>query len=1032
MYIPPFLIDEIRKGRVVLCFGAGGSVGAKNSKNADVPLGKNLGNLISDQFLGGKHKDKTLEQIALYAIGQSDLRTVQEFIKEIFIDYNPASYHEILTTFRWKALATTNYDLIIEKAYARNNKSIQKLIPFIEDTDRVHDLSREPNSLMYIKLHGCITRSNECACPLILTKEDFNTHKEGRERLFNLFEDLAHEYQIVFIGHNLEDQDIRGLLQKLRKKNISLPKNYMLVPGVDEIQKTTMQKLGIEVLEGTFEDFLKTIDQQISSDLRGLPFIETNTEMPILNHFRNPDQFISENLKNFLANDIDLVCNNKQYEYIQPNKFYKGHNLNWSPINQKLDVKRELSDDLLTEFFLYDEITPKSKLQMILVKAHAGAGKTIMLKRLAWDAVQDYQKLCLFLKEYGELNFDALKELLSSCDKKVYLFIDNASRYIKDLNKILSFLGEEANKLTIIMAERTNIWNMSYEDSNQLPIQPYELKYLNYKEADNLLNLLEKHNFLGELSKYPKHERQEKLLKNYGKQLLVVLYEITHEKTFEEIIKDEYNNIPSKVAQDMYLTVCILNRLKLPVRASIITSIYNINFNEFKEKFYGPLEDVVIPKRNSSEDEWYYEARHPYIAEIVFKEILVNKEDRFNHYLEALKPLNTLYDSDRKSFRVMIKAKSLLDIFNDHQMIVQIYNIIDEKYSDDPYVLQQKAIYEMQRNDGNLSKAKEYLAIAESIDSRDTSIKHSKAELLIKMADKAKTVLECDKFLTDAYSIINDLLKFNPSNHYCYSTLVKIELNRLNFYVKNNESDLSEPIIRDIINKIEENLFKGLQQFPSDSYLLMYNAELADLLNNSELLMNSLMKVFDANPRNSFVAMRLVKQYQENNDNDNALRILDRAIEANRAEKRLHYAKAIILFNTDEKNYRGDIIHHLSKSFVESDRNYDAKVLYGRELFLNNEFEKSKDFFLELEKVYIDDEMRNKVLYPLNKTFLGKIRRTFYTHCYIQSDEFTDDIYAHKLNNEENIWENLKQDTKVTFDIGFNMKGLTAINIKTY
>ena len=114
MNIPPYLLDQIKRGQVVLCLGSGANYGARNSKGHEIPIGNKLGQLLDEKFLGGKYQNNSLDDIALFAITNSDARSVQEYIKEIFEDYNSPTYHSLLPTFRWHSIVTTNYDTLIE------------------------------------------------------------------------------------------------------------------------------------------------------------------------------------------------------------------------------------------------------------------------------------------------------------------------------------------------------------------------------------------------------------------------------------------------------------------------------------------------------------------------------------------------------------------------------------------------------------------------------------------------------------------------------------------------------------------------------------------------------------------------------------------------------------------------------------------------------------------------------------------------------------------------------------------------------
>ena len=85
MNIPHHLIQQVLAGKAILFLGAGASYGATSKTPPTAPpLGRQLGDLLSDKFLGGDSKDKPLTMIAEYCIDATDLRTVQRYIADVF------------------------------------------------------------------------------------------------------------------------------------------------------------------------------------------------------------------------------------------------------------------------------------------------------------------------------------------------------------------------------------------------------------------------------------------------------------------------------------------------------------------------------------------------------------------------------------------------------------------------------------------------------------------------------------------------------------------------------------------------------------------------------------------------------------------------------------------------------------------------------------------------------------------------------------------------------------------------------------
>jgi len=118
MDIPQNLINQVRQGRAILFLGAGATKGARTIDGRDPPLGNGLRDRIAERFLTGDYSSESLAWVSELATSASDLSEVQDFIADQFRDLRPAEYHLLIPTFRWRGIATTNFDRVIETAYA--------------------------------------------------------------------------------------------------------------------------------------------------------------------------------------------------------------------------------------------------------------------------------------------------------------------------------------------------------------------------------------------------------------------------------------------------------------------------------------------------------------------------------------------------------------------------------------------------------------------------------------------------------------------------------------------------------------------------------------------------------------------------------------------------------------------------------------------------------------------------------------------------------------------------------------------------
>lgn len=161
MEIPSSLIDQIREAQVILFLGSGASIGAVHPENKHIPDGQALSDLIAMRFLGKEFVGRPLAQISELAISETDLFLVQDYIASLFKDFYPARFHNLIPKFAWRAIATTNYDLIVERAYDEVQDKLQRLVVFKRNGERVEQKLTGSVDLLYLKLHGSITDTND-------------------------------------------------------------------------------------------------------------------------------------------------------------------------------------------------------------------------------------------------------------------------------------------------------------------------------------------------------------------------------------------------------------------------------------------------------------------------------------------------------------------------------------------------------------------------------------------------------------------------------------------------------------------------------------------------------------------------------------------------------------------------------------------------------------------------------------------------------------------------------------------------------
>lgn len=220
--IPANLLQSVASESAVLFLGAGASYGASHPRGERIPSGETLRDRLSDRFLGGELKSRSLAEVAELAASESDLVAVQSFIKDIFKDFGPAPFHSLIPTFRWHGIASTNFDLILETIYDPVNKPSQQLVTFVKNGQRVEtEMKKATDGVQHLKLHGSIDSFSDIEAPLILGTEQYVKYRSHRTRLFERLQDWGTEYPLVFCGYHIGPEHTEYIVRPVRFGNPS-------------------------------------------------------------------------------------------------------------------------------------------------------------------------------------------------------------------------------------------------------------------------------------------------------------------------------------------------------------------------------------------------------------------------------------------------------------------------------------------------------------------------------------------------------------------------------------------------------------------------------------------------------------------------------------------------------------------------------------------------------------------------------------------------------------------------------------------
>jgi tetratricopeptide (TPR) repeat protein len=1038
--LPRDLITAVAEGRAILFLGAGASRAATDCKGQEIPDARGLARKIAHAFLGKDYEDYDFLGAYDLACSVRDVRTVQKFIFDELSAFRPADFHLLIPLLPWAGILTTNYDLIIERAYNQAKYPLQRLVPHVQDDDGAAQ-RLDHKGILYVKLHGCITRHHEIHPPLVASTEQLIAFREGRQGQFDTFLEWAKTKTLIFVGYAFRDSNLRALFNEIIREGDNRPRHYIVNPGLLPLEEQYWQDRRVTALNCSFQELLASLDSEIPSDKRTIGVLAA-----AVLHTTSFTRFItsaggkeSENLKSYLTSLADHVVPSIAVGPEDARKFYRGFDLGWYCMLNDLDVHRALTEEILKEQIIPNPVAERPKI--IVLKGHAGSGKSVLLRRCAWQAAKAYGRLCFFVPRQGIIDVQRFEEIFSLTNLPIFLFVDNVSEHRGQLLQLIQLAAHARAPMRIMCAESPVLWNAFCDDLEPHVDQAYEMRYLSEKEIEDLINKLELHKSLGYMLDLNNEQRKKELKFIHGRQLLVALLEATHGAPLVEILTDEYKSIPTAEARLLYLDICCLHRFGPPVRAGLISRIHNISFEDFKAKLFRPLEGVVRLRRDIKSGDFVYEARHSHIAHELYQALLTTQEERFDNLVRIVSKLNPSFSYDLEVLGRLVRAENVRSTINDPVKGRQIYDVALGSAGRSVVILHQRGVYEMNvaTSRAELDRAEGFLSEAVSLEPHNRSIKHSLAELALRRSRHAVDNLEKQTWRRTAIERAGVLTAGN-SSPYPYHTMLKAAIDEVRdalHVAEAVQSDANVHHLGEAIAHTEDVLRRGLQKYPNDPLLKTEEGSLSEILSQAQRAETAFQKAFAANPRSVLLARRLSRIQRAKGSHADALVTLRRSIDANPSSRELHYDIALTLLESApdaDQQYGEEIVYHLRRAFTPGDKNYHAQFWYVRQLCLADKFEEARPFFTALteaklpyyEKTEIRGVVRSADGQP--KRFGGPIILVKPSFIFVQSEAPKLRVFF-SLSDSSIDSDDLLEGFPVSFELAFTLRGPLALNL---
>jgi pimeloyl-ACP methyl ester carboxylesterase len=272
---PDFLVNRLQETQCILFVGSGLSAAA------GLPTWRGLLEDITGwaerhrpgavsvaevETLLAKDKFMEVAQHLRDSLGLEDLQRALAERLDVENRTLPA-VHKLIAQLPFRAIVTTNFDQLIERAYDHQIPVATHL-----DAERLAEYIGDPNHLFLLKAHGDVTRADT----IVLAEQEFSRLINRDEAFKRSFISLIMTNAVLFVGYSLADPDFRLLLDDQADLfGKGGPPRFALMTGLTEIERKNLSHKTIQVLQYENHDQVPEFFQLLLEAMQQEPAAET-------------------------------------------------------------------------------------------------------------------------------------------------------------------------------------------------------------------------------------------------------------------------------------------------------------------------------------------------------------------------------------------------------------------------------------------------------------------------------------------------------------------------------------------------------------------------------------------------------------------------------------------------------------------------------------------------------------------------------------------------------------------------------------
>lgn len=789
--------------------------------------------------------------------------------------------HRTIASIPWRQIITTNYDLLIEKAFDKirgTSENVKDIVP-VRSIQEYNNLT-EINEIKYIKLHGCM--SDNSKYPFVFSTKDYSKVKKFYRSVLNSLKSPSDKIKIVSIGYSFEDTFAYSFLKTLDSENYRDRRwLYNVDPFVNENMLDYYNEQKIAIIKTSCESFFKKYreweENRYGNKRRMI-------KSSIIKNRNNKPLTISNKLSFKLDLSLKQLSDSYKSNTITEKDFLLGEEPSYEIVLKNFDViKDELISNLKQHIFSNVNNDKSSLIPIFCLTGEFGTGKTTYTYRLIKSIVDDpdYDSIAFEITDFENIRTPDYIDLINQADTQNILFytnnieVDSVFKGLLKLRAEISMRQISSTNIIFLTSVRNNILTryktkLDYRNLFEYPIPTKLTK----EEVDEFLTKLNRNNLVEYRDIEEKNKLIYKVTTEYNSDAFISLVELVSQGKHINNLRDAYFQLSSD-CRKAFIYTTLLYRFNILMPSNLLKQLISKDWEDFKTNIIEVEgKGILIQEEVKAIDldpDLYFRTKHPIIADLLIQEILKTKDKIFDNYLSIIRKA-TLTQRMSKLVINLLKSITTRDEIS-YEKIYRLYDAAYDNFQEDPFFILNYSINLQKRGRKNdLEKALSLLVYAEGLlDRRNDKFIHRRGVITFDLAklyykEEKNELNLCLKYIDEAEELFELKQVLDPFSSFSYVDYLKLliwDLDNINF---DKEAELSLKLkIEELYEIAVTSVSEGLSKI--NEIYARYKEKHHSQLNSLDYL-RELDDMYTRESTRPYACILRYKYYEERNDGE--------------------------------------------------------------------------------------------------------------------------------------------------------------------